>query len=111
MPNTVWLTWKMFYMNLVESEELLNYRKVTSTNLKRTLHLITLLTAISLQRSTLAFSFTKTFFPKNSLAPNMAHWVDTVNNSQMANDPSSENLITDTYEKTVTNVNGEEIFP
>ena len=60
-------------MNLVESEELLNYRKVTSTNLKRTLHLITLLTAISLQRSTLAFSFTKTFFPKNSLAPNMAH--------------------------------------
>jgi len=41
----------------------------------------------------------------------MAHWVDTVNNSQMANDPSSENLITDTYEKTVTNVNGEEIFP
>lgn len=31
MPNTVWLIWKMFYMSLVESEELLNYRKVNST--------------------------------------------------------------------------------
>ena len=80
-------------------------------DLKRTFHLITLLTSYFFTEKHIAFSFTITFFPKNSLAPNMAHWVDTVNNSQMANDPSSKNMITDTYEKTVTNVNEEEIFP